>query len=380
MMMMTSSISSQDIANIEKEQKQEDAEALKLTEEQRSTLLQSFSSVKVEFCDLDGLEWTGSALRTRAISRPSSSSNILPKLTEKLSRRARAQTLFSPASPTLASAPTSSYLSPLDTPLPSNRGFEALAVLNNVDLSPSYDEKTIRAVISPVKAAFDFQKPAASNRDEDSRPPAKQRRRSRSSDKTSFSNPPLPTKYQPADSAETPTPTYTDGVPMERQLDSKRQSLSRTYSRSDITFGVSPTVAGEVMRGRERVRGARPLPQLVDAAESCTMISEEDEIVESDLLGGGTIRFSPQLKREHGLRVQAFVRAPVSPLVKIKGGTDEEDDCLMTPTAERHRNALEFPTVSASETPVQSHRVRVDSTALKRKRQQSDGQSEADES
>jgi len=46
----------------EKQQRLEDLEALKMTEEQRQILWRSFRSVKVEFCDLDGLSWTRSAL------------------------------------------------------------------------------------------------------------------------------------------------------------------------------------------------------------------------------------------------------------------------------------------------------------------------------
>ncbi|KAG6889027.1 hypothetical protein C0992_006650 [Termitomyces sp. T32_za158] len=43
---------------IEKEQRMEEAEALKMTEEQRRILHNSFRSVKVEFSDLDGLSWS----------------------------------------------------------------------------------------------------------------------------------------------------------------------------------------------------------------------------------------------------------------------------------------------------------------------------------
>ncbi|KAF8226376.1 hypothetical protein L208DRAFT_1054957, partial [Tricholoma matsutake] len=57
----------QRLLEIEKEQRIEDAEALIMTEEQRQTLLGSFSSVKVEFSDLDGLQWTHSALRKRTV-------------------------------------------------------------------------------------------------------------------------------------------------------------------------------------------------------------------------------------------------------------------------------------------------------------------------
>lgn len=76
----------QRLLEIEKEQHLEDAEALKMTEvgiffltslipayrlqslqEQRQILLRSFTSVKVEFSDLDGLKWTHSALRKRMV-------------------------------------------------------------------------------------------------------------------------------------------------------------------------------------------------------------------------------------------------------------------------------------------------------------------------
>ncbi|KAJ3712780.1 hypothetical protein DFJ43DRAFT_52028 [Lentinula guzmanii] len=201
--MMTSSISTQDIFDasnsraaqrkarlmqIEYQQQLEDMEALKMSEEQRYSLMQSFSSVKVEFCDLDGLQWTGSALRKRTVSRPDSSSGILSQrlnLNENFPRRARAQTLFCPSSPSISSAsslPSSSYFPSLDTSHPSSncRGSEALAVLNNVGFAPGFDEKTVRAVVSPVKAALVSQKHSVSSRESDSRPPAKQRRRSRS--------------------------------------------------------------------------------------------------------------------------------------------------------------------------------------------------------
>jgi len=52
----------QRLRELETEQAAEEAEALKMTEEQRQTLLKSFSSVKVEFTDLDGLRWSQTAL------------------------------------------------------------------------------------------------------------------------------------------------------------------------------------------------------------------------------------------------------------------------------------------------------------------------------
>ncbi|KIM79152.1 hypothetical protein PILCRDRAFT_823731 [Piloderma croceum F 1598] len=49
------------LKRIEQEQLLEEKEALKMTEEERQTLLSSFSSVKTEFCDLDGLSWADSS-------------------------------------------------------------------------------------------------------------------------------------------------------------------------------------------------------------------------------------------------------------------------------------------------------------------------------
>jgi len=47
----------QRLLEIENEQKMEEAEGLKVTEEQLQTLKRPFVSVKFEFCDLDGLSW-----------------------------------------------------------------------------------------------------------------------------------------------------------------------------------------------------------------------------------------------------------------------------------------------------------------------------------
>ncbi|KAL9708722.1 hypothetical protein Ac2012v2_008104 [Leucoagaricus gongylophorus] len=51
------------LLELEREQRLEDAEGLFMTEEQRQSLLDSFTSVKFEFHDLDGLRWTQTALR-----------------------------------------------------------------------------------------------------------------------------------------------------------------------------------------------------------------------------------------------------------------------------------------------------------------------------
>ncbi|KAK0474570.1 hypothetical protein IW261DRAFT_1498244 [Armillaria novae-zelandiae] len=55
----------QRLLEIENEQRLEDVEALKMTEEQRQVLLRSFASVTFEFFPLDGLEWTPVSLHKR---------------------------------------------------------------------------------------------------------------------------------------------------------------------------------------------------------------------------------------------------------------------------------------------------------------------------
>ncbi|KAJ3797398.1 hypothetical protein GGU11DRAFT_78334 [Lentinula aff. detonsa] len=401
--MMTSSISTQDIFDasnsraaqrkarlmqIEYQQQLEDMEALKMSEEQRYSLMQSFSSVKVEFCDLDGLQWTGSALRKRTVSRPDSSSGILSQrlnLNENFPRRARAQTLFCPSSPSISSAsplPSSSYFPSLDTSHPSSncRGSEALAVLNNVGFAPGFDEKTVRAVVSPVKAALVSQKHSVSSRESDSRPPAKQRRKSRSPAKSAFnileSSTISSVKHDPGSGimptaiAES-TPAYTGGAPMERlESRSQRRSLTRTYTQAEVTFGVSHTVATDVMRGRERLRGFRDSSKLPDPI----MICDDDEVLESDLVGVGPIRLSPsKATRERPGGFAAQFATPVTASAQL---FQDVEDPFMTPTPERFGSVTEYPT--ASETPVHPRRSGVDFTLLKRKRQSSESQNEAE--
>ncbi|KAJ3981038.1 hypothetical protein F5890DRAFT_1557158 [Lentinula detonsa] len=406
---MTSSISTQDIFDasnsraaqrkarlmqIEYQQQLEDMEALKMSEEQRYSLMQSFSSVKVEFCDLDGLQWTGSALRKRTVSRPDSSSGILSQrlnLNENFPRRARAQTLFCPSSPSISSAsplPSSSYFPSLDTSHPSSncRGSEALTVLNNVGFAPGFDEKTVRAVVSPVKAALVSQKHSVSSRQSDSRPPAKQRRRSRSPAKGAFNMHESSTissaKHNPGSGimptaiAES-TPVYTDGAPMERlESRSQRRSLTRTYTQAEVTSGVSHTVATEVMRGRERLRGLRDSSKLPDPLAHPIMICDDDEVLESDLVGVGPIRLSPsKATRKRPGEFAAQFATPVTASAQLF--QDVVEDPFMTPTPERFGTVTEFPT--APETPVHPRRSGVDFTLLKRKRQSSESQNEAEQ-
>ncbi|KAJ3726907.1 hypothetical protein C8R42DRAFT_658035 [Lentinula raphanica] len=416
-MMMTSSASSQDIVDpsttraaqrkarlmqIEYQQQLEDMEALRMSEEQAYTLMQSFSDVKVEFCDLDGLQWSGSALRKRAVSvsRPDPSPGVLAQcLNENPSRRARAHTLFCPSSPSLSSASssqTSSYFPSADTPLHNakRRGNEALTILHNVDFAPSFDERTVRAVVSPVKAVLELQKHGApSGRDLDSRPPAKQRRRSRSPVKGAFNKletpTPIPEKQPGSDNMPTiavvpvekspamPVPAYTGGAPMERiESNSKRRSLTRTYSQTDITFGVSPTVATEVMRGRERLRGSRDASRLPKPLEDPIMIGEDEEVLESDLIGVGPIRLSPpKPAREPGQRIKGFAAQLMAPSpVSGRLFPDSVEDPLMTPTPERFSSGFEYPHTPATPVPNQSRQTCADFTLLKRKRQSSESQ------
>lgn len=336
---------------------------------------------------MDGLRWTSSA-RKRAISRPDSSSNLFPSfLNENSPRnrtRARAQSLFYPTLPS-PSSPTSSssYFTSPDTPVSKgDRGLDAFAVLNNVDLIPSFDERTVRAVVSPVKAALDMQKVASSARDLDARPPAKQRRRSRSPVKNVFGDGPSSTAGVPskaADSLETPVtpaPTYNGGAPMERST--SRRTLSRTHAQADITFGVSPSVATEVIRGRERLRGSGNVHQVEKTVvENLTLVGEDDEVLESDLVGGGTIRF--RAPRERGRPFTGFAAWPVTPS-KIRDEIMEEEDVMMTPTPGRFNGAVEYPIDSDIESPIRPRLSRVDLVPpLKRKRQPSECQVEVEE-
>ncbi|KAF5383441.1 hypothetical protein D9757_006082 [Collybiopsis confluens] len=382
------------LLQIEKEQKQEDAEALKLTEEQRDTLLQSFSSVKFEFSDLDGMKWSNSALRTRAVPRLDSTSDVIPQFLNLQGhgpRRARAQSLFYPSSPSMTSpSPHSSYFPVHDTPLPkASRGSEALAVLNNMELSITYDfEKTVRAAVSPIKSNFDTVKPPVSVRDRDSRPPTKQQRRRSDASRQRRSRSPARVLFDSERStlkpqrtleagAEGSSPSYSDGAPIERQSTNPKRSLTRTYSQAEITFGVSPTVATEVSRAQKSLG----VPEVTET-ENCWMIFTEDEILESDLVG--TIRFSPPVRRGGESKFQAFAnpwsvvtpkRATVNALIEEEEEEADGQATLMTPTPDRFCGAGDY--LVDIKTPVPQSRTRCDSSVLKRKRQANESQTEA---
>ncbi|KDR73389.1 hypothetical protein GALMADRAFT_731527 [Galerina marginata CBS 339.88] len=57
----------QRLLEVELELAVEEAEALKMTEEQRQLLHRPFAAVKAEFTDLDGMRWTQTALRMRQV-------------------------------------------------------------------------------------------------------------------------------------------------------------------------------------------------------------------------------------------------------------------------------------------------------------------------
>lgn len=77
------------LLELENEQRLEEFEALKMTDEQRRTLLRPFASVKFEFSDLDGLRWTSSALHRRQVHQPQR-----PDAPQKRLHRATTSTAF----------------------------------------------------------------------------------------------------------------------------------------------------------------------------------------------------------------------------------------------------------------------------------------------
>ncbi|RDB30604.1 hypothetical protein Hypma_005724 [Hypsizygus marmoreus] len=113
----------QRLLEIENEQRIEEAEALKMTEEQRQTLLRSFTSVKVEFSDLDGLTWHAHAhaTTTARISAPpafviltnADLASFSPEDTIRASAsRSRPRASHSHSSPSLSSSSSSHKSSP----------------------------------------------------------------------------------------------------------------------------------------------------------------------------------------------------------------------------------------------------------------------------
>ncbi|KAF8876972.1 hypothetical protein CPB84DRAFT_1828908 [Gymnopilus junonius] len=107
----------------------EEAEALKMTEEQRQALLKPFATVKAEFTDLDGLRWTQSALY-----------------------------MLSPRSPQRRAPPHVPPNTPADVLSPksyTNRG-TAFNVLTKADLDTISPDATIRPSFSSSSSLVDL--------------------------------------------------------------------------------------------------------------------------------------------------------------------------------------------------------------------------------
>lgn len=104
--------------DMERQQELEDCAAMRMTEEQRQALQGSFTSVKCDFQDLDGMQWSRRALRSRSHQCPS---------------------------------PPSSSSSPYTSPR--TESYIAFAVLTNADLAALGPEETVRASASRRYAA-----------------------------------------------------------------------------------------------------------------------------------------------------------------------------------------------------------------------------------
>ncbi|KAF5323246.1 hypothetical protein D9619_013503 [Psilocybe cf. subviscida] len=120
----------QRLLEAEREVAREEAEALKLTEEQRLALLRPFTSVKAEFTDLDGLRWTQTALRYHQPpnqQRPGHVSGSGPPGAH----------FFSSAAPTSASPDSKTFV-----------------VLTNSDLTSFSGEDTVRPSARGSRPAF----------------------------------------------------------------------------------------------------------------------------------------------------------------------------------------------------------------------------------
>ncbi|KAL1660071.1 hypothetical protein GGF50DRAFT_119286 [Schizophyllum commune] len=104
----------QRVLDLERQQELEDCMAMRMTEDQRRTLSGSFASVKCDFTDLDGQQWTGAALRSRSHHCPTPPSLHTPQYSEP---------------------------------------YVAFAVLTNADLASFGPEETVRASASKHFAA-----------------------------------------------------------------------------------------------------------------------------------------------------------------------------------------------------------------------------------
>ncbi|KAK0478603.1 hypothetical protein EDD18DRAFT_1358632 [Armillaria luteobubalina] len=148
----------QRLLEIENEQRMEDVEALRMTEEQRQVLLRSFATVTSEFFPLDGLQWTPVSLhkRIQVMKRVATKETATTTTTSD-------DRLASPSPPALASITNATLGTAEDTIRVSSTSLSAF--LTSYYASPSRTGERSR---SPVKGLFteEDEKPTLSGADE----------------------------------------------------------------------------------------------------------------------------------------------------------------------------------------------------------------------
>ncbi|KAK0431245.1 hypothetical protein EV421DRAFT_178587 [Armillaria borealis] len=135
----------QRLLEIENEQRMEDVEALRMTEEQRQLLLRSFATVTSEFFPLDGLQWTPVSLhkRIQVMKR------VATKETATTTTTSDDRLATSPSPPALASITNATLGTAEDTIRVSSTSLSAF--LTSYYASPSRTGERSR---SPVKGLF----------------------------------------------------------------------------------------------------------------------------------------------------------------------------------------------------------------------------------
>ncbi|KAJ7646093.1 hypothetical protein DFH06DRAFT_1333022 [Mycena polygramma] len=149
----------QRLLELENEQRLEDAEALKFTEEQRLSLFLSFRSVKFEWSDLDGMRSVRRRYNSSCASPPPTTAHTLstpslPTLSLPTLSPASLPTLSSTSSP--PSSSPSSLPTATPTPTPCAPQQQAFAVLTNAHLASFGKDDTIRG----DPRGYDFPPPA----------------------------------------------------------------------------------------------------------------------------------------------------------------------------------------------------------------------------
>ncbi|KAK0185210.1 hypothetical protein F5146DRAFT_1071911 [Armillaria mellea] len=149
----------QRLLEIENEQRMEDVEALRMTEEQRQVLLRSFATVTSEFFPLDGLQWTPVSLhkRIQVMKR------VATKETATTTTSSDDRPVVSSSPPALASITNATLGTAEDTIRVSSTSLSAF--LTSYYASPSRTGERSR---SPVKGLFTVEdgKPALNGADE----------------------------------------------------------------------------------------------------------------------------------------------------------------------------------------------------------------------